>query len=412
LSNSKYIELLGEWEGYTLGTVQRWEAGEDGRERAEAWIELLPRTNHPRKCSGCGQAVRAIHETYSRAIRDLPLFEADVTLLVRRVRVNCSACGPKIEDLPWLERYARVTTRLAESVARLCKVLTVSHAADFYRLNWKTVKAIDKAWLGRTLGPIDLAGVRQLAMDEFAIQKGHRYATVIIEPQTKRVLWVGRGRSRQEFRPFFERLGEAGCAAIEAVAMDMSSAFEQEVRARCPNAEVVFDLFHVVAKFGREVVDRVRVDEANRLRHDKPARKVVKGARWLLLRNRSNIKKRDDRVKLDELLAANRRLMTVYLLKDDLKHLWDFKYPGAAKRFWDQWYSRAIRSRIEPLKRFAKNLKAYLPGILAHCRFPLHTSLLEGVNNKIKVIKRMAYGFRDDDYFFLKIRQAFPGNGR
>jgi transposase len=305
-----------------------------------------------------------------------------------------------------------VTRRLGESVARLCRVLPIRHVADSYGLNWKTVKAIDKAYLERTLGPVDLEGVTQLAMDEFAIRKGHRYATVVIEPHTRRVLWVGRGRKREDVSAFFDLLGEAGCAAIEAVAMDMNAAYEQEVRARCPNAEVVFDLFHVVAKFGREVIDRVRVDEANRLRHDKPARKVIKGSRWLLLRNRSNIERKEDRVKLDELLRANRRLMTVYVLKDDLKHLWDYTYPGAALRFWKQWYRRAIRSRIEPLKRFARNLAAYLPGILAHCTYPLHTSVLEGINNKIKVLKRMAYGFRDDAYFFLKIRQAFPGIGR
>ncbi len=165
----------------------------------------------------------------------------------------------------------------------------------------------------------------------------------------------------------------------------------------------------MVAKYGREVIDRVRIDEANRLRHDRPARKVIKGSRWLLLRNAENIKRKEDRIKLNELLAANRKLATVYVLKDDLKHLWDFVSVGHAKRFWQQWYRRAIRSRIEPLKTFARKLKRYLPGILSHCRYPLHTSLLEGINNKIKVIKRMAYGFRDDEYFFLKIRAAFPG---
>jgi len=151
------------------------------------------------------------------------------------------------------------------------------------------------------------------------------------------------------------------------------------------------------------------VDEANRLREDKKARKVVKSARWLLLRNKQNITQKEDRVKLRELLAANKALMTIYVLKDDLKELWDYRYPKAAMRFWKQWYGRAIRSRVEPLKKFAINLKGYLDGIIAHCRWPLHTSLLEGINNKIKVIKRMAYGFRDDEYFFLKIRSAFPG---
>ena len=271
-----------------------------------------------------------------------------------------------------------------------------------------TVKAIHKGYLEERLGPVDVSDVDVIAMDEFAIQKGHRYATVIVEPHRKRVLWVGRGRGRQDVRPFFELLGESGRSRLRVAAMDMHVPYEEEVRAQCPGAQIVYDLFHVVAKYGREVVDRVRVDEANRLRHDKKARKVIKGSRWLLLRNRRNLK-RKDHVKLRELLQANRRLSAVYVLRDDLKHLWDYRRPRSARRFWKQWYSRAIRSRIEPLKKFARNLKNRIDGVLAHCRWALHTSLLEGINNKIKVIKRMAYGFRDDAYFFLRIRAAFPG---
>ena len=143
---------------------------------------------------------------------------------------------------------------------------------------------------------------------------------------------MGKGRQRASVRPFFEMLGSARCRMIEAVVMDRHSAYEQEVKANCPQAEIVFDLFHVVAKYGREVIDRVRIDEANRLRHDKPARHVIKSARWLLLRNRSNIKRRGDRVRLDELLKANRRLMTVYVLRDELKHLWWFHARGHAHR--------------------------------------------------------------------------------
>jgi transposase len=191
--------------------------------------------------------------------------------------------------------------------------------------------------------------------------------------------------------------------------MDMWGPYELAVRQHCPNAEVVFDLFHVASKYAREVIDRVRVDEADRLRADKPARQVVKGARWLLLRNAQNVSP-TERIQLNELLAANRALWVVYVLKDDLKRLWDYRSPTDAQRFWEQWFRRARRSRVEPLKKFALALKKKVHGILAHCRWPLHTSLLEGINNKIKVIKRMAYGFRDQEYFFLKIRQAFPGN--
>ncbi len=409
MTKDQCIELLGDWEGYRLGTigrVQDTEVAQPGE--PEVWIELLPLANHKRRCSGCGKCGLPIHDTNERWVQDLPILGMVTWLLVHRVRVACPDCGPRVEQLNWLPAYSRVTKRLAQSVARLCKVLPIKHVAEYFELGWDAVKAIDKAYLHQTLGPVDLSNVEVIAMDEFAIQKGHRYATVIIEPETKRVLWIGRGNGRKDIRPFFEQLGSQGRRRIKAAAMDMNGAYEAEVRHQCPAAEVVFDLFHVVAKYAREVVDRVRVDEANRLAHDKPARKVVKSARWLLLRNRENVRPKD-RVKLKELLAANHRLMTVYVLKDDLKHLWNYSYRGAAMRFWKHWYSRAIRSRIEPLKRFARRLKEYLPGILSHCRWPLHTSLLEGINNKIKVIKRMAYGYRDDEYFFLKIRQAFPG---
>ena len=190
--------------------------------------------------------------------------------------------------------------------------------------------------------------------------------------------------------------------------MDMNASYEQVIRRHAPQAAIVYDLFHVVAKFGREVIDRVRVDEANRLRHDKKARKIVKTARWLLLRNRQNIKE-GDIPRLQELLEANRNLMTVYVLKDDLKQLWRFTCVEEASLFWEHWYQRATESGIAPLILFAHRLKGYLHGILNHCTWPLHTGLLEGINNRIKVIKRMAYGFRDQEYFFLKIRAAFPG---
>lgn len=405
LTKTELSAFLGGWEGYDLGTIGRLKP-EDGPE--VIWIELVPRRDRVKLCSGCGQPAPTVHDRQERWIQDLPVFDTPVELLVHRCRVACPRCGPKLEHLSWLAPYQRVTQRLAWSVARLCRVLPIKHVAEYFGLHWETVKCIDKAHLEATLPAPDLSHLEVIALDDFAIRKGHRFATLIVEPTRKEVLWVGQGRGVQELRPFFEQLGPVGRAHLRAAVMDMWEPYEAAVRAYCPKAEIVYDLFHVASKYGREVIDRVRVDEANRLRADKPARHVVKSTRWLLLRNAENITP-TERIKLQELLAANRVLMTVYVLKDDLKHLWDYQYEGAAKRFWSQWYRRATRSRIEPLKKFASKLRAKLAGVLAHCRWPLHTSLLEGINNKIKVIKRMAYGFRDQEYFFLKIRQAFPG---
>ena len=400
------MSQLGGWAGYG---VQAWRRELRGAQR---WlvIDLVPAPDAMRCCDGCGQAVSAIHDQTVRRIRDLPVFQDRVELRVPRLRLACRSCGPRLQRLEWLDPHCRVTRRLAGSVARLCTVTSVLHAARWHGIDWKTAKAIDFRALERTLGPIDLDGVRRIAMDEFAIQKGHRYATVLVDVERKRVLWVGRGRSRAEVRPFFELLGPERCAQVQAVAMDMNTAYDLEVRQHCPNARVVYDLFHVIAKYGREVIGRVRVDAANQLRHDKPARRVVKRAHWLLLRNPSNLKD-TEQVRLAEVLEANQSLMTVYVMKEQLKALWNAPTAWAWRSAWTQWLRHARESEIPALVHFAKCLRPYWRGILSRVRWPMHTGLVEGINNKIKVIKRIAYGYRDDAYFFLKIRAAFPGVG-
>ena len=200
--------------------------------------------------------------------------------------------------------------------------------------------------------------------------------------------------------------------------LDLWRPYLKAVRTACPNAAIVYDLFHAVARYATEVLDRVRVDETNRLqrpqRHHyraqaEAARRVIKGARWLLLRNREHLRRHTDRVRLRELLAANQALFIAYVLKDDLKQLWRYRYRGVARRAWQDWYARAMASGLTPLMRFARWLNFSAEYIINHARYPLHTGLLEGMNNKIKVLKRMAYGYRDHEYFFLKLRAAFPG---
>lgn len=389
------------WEGHHVSDLKR--------KHDATWITLVPDPDAPMVCSGCDGNCWQIHETGWRIIRDLPMLGDPVWLRVRLRRVRCSECGTRTERVSWLDRHARITRRLADFVGLWCEKLPVAHVCKLAGLHWETVRRIDRDRLERQLAALPEAQPTRLVMDEFALFKGHRYATVVLDADTRQVLWVGEGRSREALRPFFEWLGPARCAAIEAVAMDMNTAFDLEVQQHCPNARVIYDLFHVIAKYGREVIDRVRVDEANRLKQDRPLRRVVKRARWLLLRNRENIPSAQQAT-LDELLAANQALTTVYIMKASLKELWQAETAWQWRSAWRTWLKMAHDSEIEPLRKFAKKLKAYWRGIVARVRWPMHTGQLEGINNRIKVMKRMAYGYRDSAFFFLKIKAAYPGN--
>ena len=195
-------EILGGWEGYELESGRRIDSGSEVQS-GQVELKLMLDGGCGGACSGCGRPAEAVHEYTWRRIRDLPILDCRTYITFQRRRFACSRCGARLERLSWIQRYARVTNRLAESVARLCSVLPIKHVAQHYDLGWDTVKEIDKAWLKRRLSPVDFTGVSVIVMDEFAIQKGHRYATVVADAQTKRVLWVGRGRSRKDVRPFF-----------------------------------------------------------------------------------------------------------------------------------------------------------------------------------------------------------------
>ena len=374
-------------------------------------IRLQPLTSRPPYCRGCNRSTPHIHDTSLRRVRERDLLNWNVWLDVPVRRLRCSSCGIMTEKIDWLPERQRYTSTLSAWVESLVRLLPIKHVASLTGLHWHTIKNIDYRRLLREVHEPQRHSLRRLMMDEFALFKGHRYATVVADADTQQVLWVGEGRSRAAFRPFFTWLGPEGCAAIESVAMDMNTAFDLEVREHCPQAQVVYDLFHVVAKFGREVIDRVRVDQANQLRDNPKSRQVIKRSRWLLLRNPENLPA-GHYVRLSELLEANQPLNTVYVMKTALKELWYAPTEQEASQRWNDWYRQSQESGIKALKQFAEKLKGYVGGIIASATHRLNTSVLEGMNNKIKVIKRMAYGYRDNDYFFLKIKAAFPGKAR
>jgi len=276
-----------------------------------------------------------IHDTSLRRVRERELLSWKVWLDVPVRRLRCSSCGIMTEKIDWLPERRRYTATLSTWVESLVRLLPIKHVASLTGLHWHTIKNIDHQRLLREVREPQRHSLRRLMMDEFALFKGHRYATVVADADTQQVLWVGEGRSRAAFRPFFTWLGPEGCAAIESVAMDMNTAFDLEVREHCPQAQVVYDLFHVIAKFGREVIDRVRVDQANQLRDNPTSRQVIKRSRWLLLRNPENLPA-EHSIRLSELLEANQPLNTVYVMKTALKELWYAPNEQEASERWNE----------------------------------------------------------------------------
>jgi len=375
---------------------------------AQAVVELAPDERFTPRCSRCRSRASGVHSRYRRMVRDLSLGAHRAWLWIPVRRVQCPSCeGIRAEDFEFVEPYARVTKRLARYIAALCRVLSVADVARHLGLDWKLVKACDKAVLTAEFAETDPAGLRLLAVDEIALLKGYHYMTVVLDYESGRVVWMGEGRRAETLGAFFALMSTEERAAVEAVALDMWAPYIQAVRRWLPNARVIYDLYHVVADYHRRVLDKVRV-AAYRQANTEEERRWIKGSRYLLFKNEHRLTDHQ-RPRLERLLEVNEEIATAYILRDALKKIWTLRSPWAVRRALNAWCQMAEKSGIGPLRRFAGTLRRHRRGIVAHARYPIHTGRLEGVNNKIKVIKRRSYGFRDPDYFTLKVKQAFPG---
>jgi len=371
----------------------------------EAHILAEPDKRFRPICQRCGQLASGVHSWTQRKIRDLSFATAQTWVTCRYRKLLCAHCqGIHIEDLELFHPYLRVTTRFARYIYQLCELMTVSEVAQHLDIDWKTVKNIDKFYLERDYGQPDLKGLRILAIDEISIRKGHNYLTIVLDFLTGRVVFVGKNRKAKTLKRFFNQLSSGQRKKIEAVAMDMWDPFIKAVKDKLPHAKIVFDLFHVVANFNR-VIDKVRNSEYRKASKDDKA--VFKGAKYLLLKNRKNVRRPSHRQHLKELLKLNQVINTVMILKDKLKHIWTYRSRTWAAKALDQWCDLARSLKNRSVNTFVRMIERYRYGIINHCDHPIHTGKLEGVNNKIKVIKRKAYGFHDLRYFTLKIYQAF-----
>ena len=318
-------------------------------------------------------------------------------------RVQCRRCGKvKRERLDFLADNFFYTKRFAQYVGRRCRQETIKDVAKELNLDWDTVKTLEMQYMRAQLAKAGTPGPKAIGIDEISIRKGHTYRIVVSDLIRRRPIWFGgEDRSEASMAMFYAGLGKQKSARIRLAVMDMWKPFRNATHAHAPQAAILFDKFHIVAHLGK-ALDTVRKSEYARLSGDK--RRFIKGQKYTLLSHRENLDL-DGRRALKTLLAANKRLNTAYLLKESFGQLWDYEREGWARRFFENWRASLKWQRLEPYEKFAKMIDRHWDGIAAYCKPENKVSLgfVEGLNNKIRVIQRRAYGLRDEEYLRLKI---------
>jgi transposase len=353
------------------------------------------------RCPACGSHDVVSRGHAERRFHSLPIGSRPTSLVLPIPRVECRACGVVRQVEVAFADPRRSYTRAFERYAlELSRRMTIRDTAAHLNVGWDLVKGIQKRDLTRRFARPKLKHLRRIAIDEIAVAKGHRYMTLVMDLDSGAVVFVGDGKGADALKPFWKRLRPSG-AKVEAVAMDMSAAYRQAVTAHLKGAVIVFDHFHVVKLFNDRLSD-LRRSLYRRAEADQ--KKVLKGARWLLLKSPENLDAdKDEKARLGEALALNKPLATAYYLKEDLRRFWEQPGKRFATAFLNDWLKRAEASGVTMLQQMAKTLAAHRSGLLAYYDAPITSGPMEGTNNKIKTMKRMAYGFRDPEFFKLKI---------
>ena len=355
------------------------------------------------KCGGLEVTTRGTRRK-PRRLRDLPFGRLRTILEVEVLRVRCETCGDERHAaIPGMRPSQRQTERMENYIGGLCLYMAASQAAEVLGLPETTVRRIDKAYLRRSFGKPNLDGVRVIALDEVAIAKGQKYFTILMNLLTGDVLGIAEGRDEGAIRGLFQQFTEEQRKRIVAAAMDMAPAIRNAVEEMCPNAKIVYDHFHL-AQMLSKVVDEIRRKERNKARG--PGNDVLKGTRYLLLRRHRDLKQRG-RQQLKELLAVNKPISEAYVLKEDFAVLWqnvsrqDTLIARVAR-----FMHRAYQASSKLLHKFADSLEAHIDGIVNWLEYPISTARLECLNRDIGLVRKRAHGYRDLDYFRLKIVQV------
>ena len=358
-----------------------------------------------RRCVECKSRDVTFDSLSEVTLKTVPSGSKEVFLVLHLRILKCRDCGAKRQESRDVAEPRRSYTRMfANYVLDLAKQMTIRAVAQHLRVGWDLVKDIVKSNLRRKARLRSWRKIRRIAIDEIAIRKGHSYMTVVLDLDTGHVLYAAEGKDQLCLKPFFRRLRHAR-AKLEAVAMDMSDAYINAVREYWSKPVViVHDHYHIVSNMNG-VIDKIRRLEQKRLEGEEE-RKVLKGSRYLLLYARETLerKKPEKLERLEELLAANETLHKVYLLKEKLRlSFWSQPTKEAARKLIEDWIAEAKSLDIKPLSTFAETVESRIDCILGWYDHQITTGPLEGLNNKIKVLKRVAYGYRDIEFFTLRL---------
>jgi transposase len=354
------------------------------------------------RCPDCGNSEVWSQGTVDRTLRTVPIGAKPTQIQFAVPRVYCFGChNVRQVKLGFAEPRKSYTRAFERYALDLSRHMTIKAVAQHLQVSWDTIKEIQAASLKRRFGKPKLGNLKQIAIDEIAIGKGHYYLTVVLNLLSGAVVFVGDGKGTEALEPFWKRL-RAARAKVRAVATDMGKAYIRAVRDNLPHAVHVFDHFHVVKLFN-DKLSGLRRDLYQQARCDFD-RRVLKGTRWLLLKNPENLDgERNERQRLQDALDLNAPLAIAYYLKDDLRQIWTQENKHTARRVLCDWMAKARVSGVPMLEKFADTLEEHQEGILAYYDYPISTGPLEGTNTKIQAMKRQAYGFRDRAFYKLKI---------
>jgi transposase len=377
----------------------RWE-GESFTQHA--WRIRIAHEPQSLRCSQCGSRDVIRRGQELREFRTLSLGSRATILQLNVQRVACRTCGcVRQVQVNFAPPRCRYTHSFARYALGLCQLATIKDVARHLNVSWDLIKDLQKNHLRKHYAQPKLRHLQQIAIDEIAVAKGRIYNTVVLDLESGAIVYVGKGCGTAALDGFWKRL-HASHAQIQAVAMDFSAPFEWAVRTHLPTATVVFDHFHLIQLYNKKlsILRRQMWHEATTQLH----KETLKGSRWLLLMNPENLDAgKDEPRRLQEVLRINRPLAIAYYLKEDLRQLWNQPHKAAAAHYLNGWIHRAQSAGIRMLQDFVKSLQRHRRGILAWYDYPISTGPLEGTNNKIKTLKRVAYGYRDQEFFQLKL---------